>query len=39
LAVEDAKDALRRNVHPRLLLETLFLRMAPPTEPTAGRRS
>ncbi len=38
-AVEEAKEALRRNVHPRLLLETLFLRMTPPTEPTAGRRS
>ncbi len=33
-AVEEAKDALRRNVHPRLLLETLFLRLTPPTEPT-----
>jgi len=37
-AVEEAKDALRRNVHPRLLLETLFLRITPPTEPTTGRR-
>lgn len=37
-AVEDAKDALERNVHPRLLLETLFLRITPPTEPTTGRR-
>lgn len=39
VALEDAKDALQRNVHPRLLLETLFLRMAPPTEPTVRRRS
>jgi DNA polymerase-3 subunit delta' len=38
-AVEDAKEALQRNVHPRLLLETLFLRITPPTEPTTGRRS
>src|SRR5947208_1998718 len=33
-AVEDAGDALERNVHPRLLLETLFLRIAPPPAPT-----
>lgn len=33
-AVEEAKDALRRNVHPRLLLETLFLRLTPPPAPT-----
>jgi len=33
-AVEEAKEALRRNVHPRLLLETLFLRLTPPAEPT-----
>src|SRR5436309_2118169 len=38
-AVEDAGDALERNVHPRLLLETLFLRIAPPTAPAPGRRS
>jgi DNA polymerase-3 subunit delta' len=31
-AVRDAQDALRRNVHPRLLLETLFLRLARPAE-------
>jgi len=33
-AVEEAKDALRRNVHPRLLLENLFLRLTPPPAPT-----
>ena len=33
-AVAEAKDALRRNVHPRLILETLFLRLVPQTEPT-----
>jgi DNA polymerase III subunit delta' len=33
-AVEEAKDALQRNVHPRLLLETLFLRLTPPPAPT-----
>ena len=33
-AVEEAKDALSRNVHPRLLLETLFLRLTPPPAPT-----
>ena len=38
-AVEDAKDALEMNVHPRLLLETLFLRITPPTEPIPGRRT
>jgi len=32
--VEEAKEALRRNVHPRLLLENLFLRLTPPTEPS-----
>ncbi len=31
-AVRDAQDALRRNVHPRLLLETLFMRLARPAE-------
>lgn len=36
-AVEEAKEALRRNVHPRLLLENLFLRLTPPGE-LAGRR-
>lgn len=29
-AIEEAKEDLRRNVHPRLLLENLFLRFAPP---------
>jgi len=33
-AVQDAKDSLSRNVHPRLLLENLFLRLAPPPAPT-----
>ena len=33
-AVEEAKEALRRNVHPRLLLENLFLRLTSPTEPS-----
>lgn len=33
-AVEEAKDALRRNVHPRLALETLFLRLTPPPQPS-----
>lgn len=33
-AVEEAKEALRRNVHPRLALETLFLRLTPPPAPT-----
>ncbi len=33
-AVEEAKEALARNVHPRLILETLFLRLAPPPTPT-----
>ncbi|HEU4798429.1 MAG TPA: DNA polymerase III subunit delta' [bacterium] len=28
--IEEAKEDLRRNVHPRLLLENLFLRFAPP---------
>ncbi len=32
-AVDDAKDALRRNVHPRLVLETLFLRLVLPPTP------
>lgn len=32
-AIEEAKEALRRNVHPRLLLENLFLRLAPPAPP------
>ena len=30
VAIEEAKEDLRRNVHPRLLLENLFLRFAPP---------
>jgi len=33
-ALEEAKDGLRRNVHPRLLLENLFLRLTPPAEPS-----
>jgi len=33
-AVEEAKADLRRNVHPRLLLEHLFLRLAPPAAPS-----
>lgn len=33
-AVDEAKEALRRNVHPRLVLETLFLRLTPPPAPT-----
>lgn len=33
--IEEAKDALQRNVHPRLLLENLFLRLSPPA---AARR-
>lgn len=33
-AVEEAKEALRRNVHPRLALETLFLRLTPPPQPS-----
>lgn len=33
-AVEEAKEAIRRNVHPRLALETLFLRLTPPPQPT-----
>lgn len=37
-AVEEAKEALRSNAHPRLLLEHLFLRVTPPSEPAAGRR-
>lgn len=37
-AVEEAKQALRRNVHARLLLENLFLRLAPPSEPLTHRR-
>ncbi len=35
-AVEEAKEALRRNVHPRLVLETLFLRLSPPPTPVSG---
>lgn len=31
-AVEEAREALRRNVHPRLVLETLFLRLTPQVE-------
>ncbi len=38
-AVEEAKDDLQRNVHPRLLLENLFLRLTPPPEPAARRRA
>lgn len=34
-AVDDAKDALRRNVHPRLALETLFLRLSVPAAPVS----
>jgi DNA polymerase-3 subunit delta' len=37
-AVQEAKEALRSNAHPRLVLEHLFLRVTPPTEPAAGRR-
>ncbi|MDQ7843727.1 MAG: DNA polymerase III subunit delta' [Armatimonadota bacterium] len=33
-AVQEARDALARNVHPRLLLEHLFLRLTPPAAPT-----
>jgi hypothetical protein len=33
-AVEEAKEAIRRNVHPRLALETLFLRLTPPPQPS-----
>ena len=33
-AVEGAKEALRRNVHPRLALEALFLGLTPPQAPT-----
>jgi DNA polymerase-3 subunit delta' len=36
-ALGEAKEALRSNVHPRLLLEHLFLRMMPSAEPAAGR--
>lgn len=36
-AIEEAKEALRRNVHPRLLLENLFLRLTPPAEQAARR--
>ncbi len=36
-AVRDAQDALRRNVHPRLLLETLLMRLARPPEEPARR--
>lgn len=32
-ALEEAKEDLRRNVHPRLLLEHLFLKLTPPAEP------
>jgi len=35
-AVDEAKDALRRNVHPRLILETLFLRVSVPTMPVSS---
>jgi DNA polymerase-3 subunit delta' len=34
IAIADAKEALRRNVHPRLALETLFLGISPTTEPS-----
>jgi DNA polymerase-3 subunit delta' len=33
-AVEEAKDSIHRNVHPRLALETLFLRLTPPPQPS-----
>lgn len=38
-ALEEAKDDLRRNVHARLLLEHLFLQLAPPGEPAARGKS
>lgn len=38
-ALVEAKEALRSNVHARLLLEHLFLRMAPSSAPAAGRRT
>lgn len=34
-AVEAAKDALHRNVHPRLVLEALFLRVSAPPTPVS----
>jgi DNA polymerase-3 subunit delta' len=34
-AVDDAKDAVRRNVHPRLALETLFLHLSAPPTPAS----
>lgn len=37
LAIQDAKDALRRNVHPRLALEAFFLRIKPSVEPTRAK--
>lgn len=37
-ALEEAKEALRANAHPRLLLEHLFLQITPPAAPAAGRR-
>lgn len=37
LAVQVAKDALRRNVHPRLALEAFFLRIKPTGEPTRAK--
>lgn len=35
-ALEEAKEDLRRNMHPRLLLEHLFLRLTPPAPVTAS---
>lgn len=35
-AVEEAKEALRSNAHPRLLLENLFLRLTPPSVIASG---
>jgi len=37
-AIEQAKMALRRNVHPRLILETLFLQIGAPAEHPARAR-
>ncbi len=33
-AVQEAKESLRRNVHPRLALEALFLKISPTIEPS-----
>ncbi|HEY6101613.1 MAG TPA: DNA polymerase III subunit delta' [bacterium] len=38
-ALVEAKEALRSNVHPRLLLENLFLSMPLSSEPATGRRT